>query len=127
MLTKLFAWLSRLLGIAAEESSGANPTKVETGPRYVARGQQDPPESCEPGVLHLVEDGAGQHWLAALQCPCGCGAMIQLPMTPPARPCWQMRGTMQAPTLWPSVRRIRGCRSHFVLRQGRVVWCDDRD
>lgn len=125
MLTKLLAWLLGLFGLGEKSSPPVNSTKSNGGPRYVARCQQDPPESCEPGILYLVDDGAEQHWLAVLRCPCGCRAMIQLPMTPPARPCWQMRGTMQCPTLWPSVRRVNGCRSHFVLQQGRILWCHD--
>lgn len=127
MLTKLLSWLSRRAGNRTEKCPRADLPKAEVGLRYVARGQQDPPESCEPGVLYLVEDGAGQPWLAALRCPCGCHANIQLPMTPPARPRWQISGGTQKPTLWPSVRRTTGCRSHFVLKQGRVIWCDDRD
>ncbi|WP_409557863.1 DUF6527 family protein [Acidovorax sp. K2F] len=125
MFTQLFTWLSRLFGLDAKKSPSVDSDKSVEGPHYVARCQPDPPESCEPGILYLVEDGTEQHWLATLRCPCGCGAMIQLPMTAPAHPCWHMRGTLQSPTLWPSVRRATGCRSHFVLRQGRILWCKD--
>lgn len=124
MLKNIFAWLARLFRDEAAPAA-EQPGVAARGPDFKARKEEDPPDVCDPNILHLVDDGAGRFWLAIFSCPCGCGATIQLPMTPPAHPCWKMRGTMSSPSLWPSVRRTSGCLSHFWIRGGRVHWCHD--
>jgi hypothetical protein len=125
MFKRFIAWFASLFDRRFRPRPSSPPIGSSTGRKFIARAEQDPPGIAEAGILHLVEDDGGQYWLCMLRCPCGCGATIQLPMTPPARPCWQLRGTMQQPTLWPSVRRASGCKSHFVLRKGLVQWCRD--
>jgi hypothetical protein len=63
-------------------------------------------------------------WAAAMICPCGCAEVIELNLLKEARPCWSVQehsdGTV---TLAPSVWRQKGCRSHFLVRHGRIDWC----
>ncbi len=127
MLKRFFRWLAGLFGDASPQARPAPTSSApcEHGAWYVARSDDDVPDEPAAGVLHLIADGSGNHWLAVMRCPCGCGATIQLPMSPPARPCWHLRGNMQAPSLWPSVRRKTGCRSHFVVRGGAILWCHE--
>jgi len=65
----------------------------------------------------------GHDWYAALLCPCGCGSVVELNLLPATRPRWRLRvrpsGTV---SLRPSIWRRVGCRSHFWLLEGRVVW-----
>lgn len=66
----------------------------------------------------------GNEWLAVLLCPCGCGSRIQLNLLQEERPCWKWRVTnSNVVTLVPSVWRKVGCKSHFVIRNGVVLWC----
>lgn len=62
----------------------------------------------------------------AMLCPCGCGETIELNLIQSSHPCWQItwnfNGTI---SLSPSIRRIRRCKSHFFLRNGKVIWCKD--
>ena len=80
------------------------------------------PEELEPGRLYLIGDNSIP-WFAGLICPCGCGAFIRLSLLKDDRPRWRVKrhftGTV---TLDPSIRRKSGCRSHFFVRRGRVVW-----
>jgi hypothetical protein len=102
-------WLRRLLGLRV-------PYRVE----HV----EDVPEDLRAGVVYLV--GEGEHvWCAALACPCGCGATIQLNLVASTRPCWAVRTEprTRTVTLHPSVWRTSGCQSHFFLRAGYVEWC----
>ncbi|MHA6913575.1 DUF6527 family protein [Ralstonia pseudosolanacearum] len=82
---------------------------------------EDLPDQISDGLLYAVGE-SGNYWQAALICPCGCGATIQLPLTQDARPRWLLSGPQKSPTLAPSVHRTVGCRSHFFLRRGRVEW-----
>ena len=65
-------------------------------------------------------------WHVALVCPCGCGATIALNVLPDASPRWRLYESADGPTLSPSVWRTTGCRSHFILRRGGVIWCHGR-
>lgn len=83
----------------------------------------DPPERLKIRTLYLSGD-AKQPWKATLVCPCGCGETIDLNLAPPGRPRWSVINERDGSvTLDPSVWRSRGCRSHFWLRRGQIVWC----
>lgn len=67
-------------------------------------------------------------WFAALLCPCGCGAILQVSLLTDTRPRWCLTehkdGTV---SLHPSVWRVKDCRSHFFLRRGLIEWCSSDD
>jgi hypothetical protein len=81
------------------------------------------PDKLKRAKVYLAGEGKNL-WAAAMICPCGCGEVIELNLLKQARPCWSAQehsdGTI---TLAPSVWRQKGCRSHFLLRQGRIDWC----
>jgi hypothetical protein len=57
-----------------------------------------------------------------MRCPCGCGESIELALIPEATPRWKLSLEQNRPSLSPSVWKRDGCRSHFFLKKGRVVW-----
>lgn len=72
--------------------------------------------------LILVREG-GEEWCVAMQCPCGCGQRVELPLIPEAVPRWSLHiDGRERPTLHPSVWLRDGCRSHYFVRSGKVVW-----
>jgi len=80
------------------------------------------PEKLKRQYLYLI--GAQIPWSAALICPCGCGEVIHISLLSDDSPCWKLRlSAEKLPTLSPSVWRKQGCRSHFFLREGNIVWC----
>jgi len=83
---------------------------------------EEMPETLKPLTVYLC--GEGQYlWAAAMICPCGCKEVINLNLLQKVRPRWSVKehkdGTI---TLTPSVWRQNGCRSHFIVRQGRIEW-----
>jgi len=88
--------------------------------------QEEPPEQPKNKVLYIVlEDELP--WSAAMLCPCGCGEMLHLNLLPDERPRWiHQHGQNQLSSLEPSVHRIKGCRSHFWFRKGKVYWTTDQ-
>jgi hypothetical protein len=81
------------------------------------------PDILKQGSLYLI--GEGTPWSVALLCPCGCGDVIQLSLLDTDSPRWRLSlDGDKLPTLVPSIRRTKGCRSHFFLRRGRVIWSD---
>ncbi len=85
----------------------------------------DEPATLLPNVLYLV--GEEEKWAAVFLCPCGCQKPVWLNLLRGHRPRWSISVTTKGvPTVSPSVNRQVGCRSHFFLRSGRIVWCKRR-
>ena len=85
------------------------------------------PDRLTPATVYVL--GEKQYlWSVALLCPCSCGEALHMSLHDDSRPRWRIRdhrdGTV---TLFPSVWRKVGCRSHFFLRRGRVEWCSAWD
>jgi hypothetical protein len=84
---------------------------------------EDFPDKLERAKVYLAGEGDNL-WAASMICPCGCGEVIELNLLKQARPCWSAQehpdGTI---SLAPSVWRQKGCRSHFLVRHGRIDWC----
>lgn len=98
-----------------------------SGPRYSAVfvTEHPKPEFLMPRMLIVIGGPGFQKW-CYLQCPCGCGETIMLPLMPNQKPRWHVeidRWTL--PTVYPSVRRLDGCYSHFWIRRGTIEWCLD--
>lgn len=84
------------------------------------------PDLLDPKAVYIL--GQGRHlWFVALLCPCGCNEVLQVSLLPDAKPKWSLieHADDGSITLQPSVWRKIGCRSHFFLRRGRVLWCSE--
>jgi hypothetical protein len=72
----------------------------------------------------LAREG-GEDWCVGLRCPCGCGRRIELLVVVEAKPRWDVvADSKHRVTLNPSVWINDGCKSHFILRAGRIHWCE---
>ncbi len=64
-----------------------------------------------------------EDWAVAFRCPCGCGKRLELLLIEEAKPHWSISiGKGYKPTLHPSVWLKGGCKSHFWLRNGKIIW-----
>ena len=80
------------------------------------------PSSLPPRDLVLLTED-GEPWSVAMMCPCGCGQRVELPLLRKVSPRWSLQvDKLRRPTLLPSVWLRDGCRSHYFVRSGRVVW-----
>lgn len=60
---------------------------------------------------------------ALFRCPCGCHHVISLSLQKIHNPSWRVHKNLSnRPTLFPSVWQIKGCQSHFWIKDGRVYW-----
>lgn len=91
-------------------------------PTYRWKRVEDRPEKLERSMVYLIGD-TRHPWQAAMVCPCGCGAEIDLSMVKDDSPSWSSSISAEGRiTLHPSVWRTKGCRSHFILKEGSVSW-----
>lgn len=74
----------------------------------------------QPGDVAGVVRGRPRSVVIA--CPDGCGDTLVINLDPRAGKAWRldMRGGV---TLYPSVWREDGCRSHFIVWRDHVLWC----
>ena len=81
------------------------------------------PDSLADGVGYVVGE-QGHEWHVVMACPCGCGSSIYLNLLPDDRPRWELiRHADKTFSLYPSVWRTSGCRSHFFVRRSRIECC----
>lgn len=96
------------------------------GPRrkVVVCASESPLNKIGSRNLYLMRDG-GEDWSVSFLCPCGCRDRIELLLIQEATPHWRINiAGAAAPTLYPSVYKKSGCKSHFWIQKGHVLWVD---
>lgn len=80
------------------------------------------PSLLKPNILYVLTEDE-EPWEAKMVCPCGCSSVLDLNLLPDGHPQWRFSADPQGrATLHPSVWRQVGCKSHFFLRAGKIVW-----
>lgn len=93
------------------------------GSKYRIKFVKEEPLYLKDSVLYVVGEN-GFSVFSLLSCPCGCKNKIYLNMLPGKKPKWTLKEAAGIPTLSPSVWRKVGCKSHFFLKSGEIVWAD---
>jgi hypothetical protein len=79
-----------------------------------------------PGDAVIVERGRPR--LLMLACPCGCGEEFPVNLDPRAGPAWRLyRDRRDRLTVFPSVWRESGCRSHYIIWGDKIFLFGGRD
>ncbi len=87
---------------------------------YNAKHVSDLPNEYDNRTIYLLGE-SGNTWSIAFVCPCGCGDIVQLNALRDVKPSWSVQ-RIKPITLYPSIWRTVGCKSHFFIKYGRVVW-----
>ncbi len=100
-----------------------------TGPARKVRwrGAGEYRDQAEP-LLEQAGDAAsiirGRMRALLIKCPDGCGETLVINLDGRAGKAWAIDLRHESVTLYPSVWRENGCRSHFILWRDIIVWCD---
>lgn len=89
---------------------------------YEKASNQEPCNGYGEIVLkdNVIYGIADEH-IMLFKCPCQCGDIMNIPVNFKDGSQWAM--TLDAGiTLSPSLHRTTGCRSHFFIKKGEVVW-----
>lgn len=81
-----------------------------------------PEETLSPRHIYYIgmEDNK---WCILFLCPCGCEETIYLNTLLNDKPRWTIRQeSKQIFSIHPSIHRRVGCRSHFFIRESKVVF-----
>ncbi len=92
--------------------------------QYSVRFVPDLPARLARGHLYVVGDANQCHY-ASMACPKGaCKINLNMNLLPDDHPVWRLRVNAEGrPTLHPSVWRTKDCGCHFVMREGKLIWC----
>jgi hypothetical protein len=94
--------------------------KKNYGRRIGYKYIEDLPEHLEYNLIYIVGE-KNYSWMVALKCPCGCRAIVQLNLLKGVFPSWRLSFKRGLITIKPSILRIVGCRSHFIITKGRII------
>lgn len=75
-----------------------------------------------PGSTALVHRGVDR--AIVMTCPDGCGETLTVNLDKRTGPAWRIYNNAKGVSLFPSVWRETGCKSHFIVWQSRIYWCD---
>jgi hypothetical protein len=90
---------------------------------YMVKQADETPDLLVENHFYLVGQ-KGYIWCGVMLCPCGCKKTIHLNLLPKGSPKWAYRiEKNKTISIYPSIWRSSGCRSHFFLNQGKIHWC----
>lgn len=77
------------------------------------------------GAVEWSRDGNGKVTNLHYLCPCGCGAVGNVPVNKEGKVehAWAWDGNKELPTLAPSIQMLTQCRWHGFLRKGVWISC----
>jgi hypothetical protein len=78
----------------------------------------------KPGDTLIVERGRPRNLVIC--CPCGCGEKFPVNLDERVGPAWRLWQNQRPSwtTVFPSVWRDTGCRSHFIIWRGSILLFD---
>jgi hypothetical protein len=89
--------------------------------KYKYRNVDDIPSKLESDIIYIVQEGTEPETLAFM-CPCGCTEPVYLNLLKDTSPYWSYKIEKRKISIFPSVVRRKGCRSHYCIRRGYIVW-----
>lgn len=83
---------------------------------------EDVPDKIKSGIFYLIEN-QGYCWQSVMECPCGCKAPLYMNHVEDFEPNWSYKiNEKNKISLYPSINRMVGCKSHFWLIDGKIKW-----
>jgi|SRR5882724_8528874 len=99
--------------------------RTRPGPRFRAQYVAELPQAPAPWTVYIGRDSDKQVWGGVLRCPCGCEQNIHLNFIRGHDAVWSYRVQKNnVVTISPSIWKKRGCRSHFFIREGMLIWAN---
>lgn len=102
----------------------ARAKKIALKPQVAYRHEANPLLTA-PGATSVVFRGVARS--VAMACPDGCGEQLTINLDSRAGPAWRYYAEGADFSLFPSVWRETGCKSHFIVWRSKIYWCDWND
>lgn len=121
-LKKLYQWFIGLfIGQSTPSIDGGFIASVKTD-IFKHNFVDDFPEDIVEKKVYIVGEN-NFYWVLVFKCPCGCSKTINLNLLKDASPNWKFTiGEDNLITIRPSIWRNTGCKSHFFITEGSIIW-----
>src|SRR5260370_40124251 len=90
---------------------------------FELRFADEEPDVIKQRELYLLSSD-GFRWAGVFVCPCGGGEIVWLNLIDGEdRPTWAIHQHLSGSfSIRPAISRQVGCKSHVIIRRGRVLW-----
>jgi len=112
MLRKLFKWFLALF---------RKKKCYEKNNLYKYIFIEDVPHHAEDRTLYFIGE-QNYYWQFVMVCPCGCKSLLHMNLMSDEAPYWTYIIRNDLVSITPSIDRIVGCRSHFFIKEGKIIW-----
>lgn len=83
------------------------------------------PDNLKKDIIYVVGEIRFVKW-AYMRCPCGCNDSIMLSLDKNNFPSWSVKqDKLGRATISPSINKLDGCRSHFLIKKGKLIWAQN--
>lgn len=114
LLKELFNWFTNLFRLKQT---------VANSEYYKLVFVSELPEIPSEKVVYVEGDEKLEdYWYALFKCPCGCSDNIMLNLMDDAEPRWKVSIENSDFSISPSIWKTEKCKSHFWLRNRRIIW-----
>lgn len=114
MLKLLFNWIFRLFRSITSQ-------KTAIDELYKFEFVDDVPDQPQFKTVYFVGEKK-YYWQSIMLCPCGCKSLLYMNLMQDMNPYWTFKIDKNKISLSPSVDRFVGCKSHFFLKDGKIIW-----
>jgi Family of unknown function (DUF6527) len=89
---------------------------------YQYKFVEDVPDLLKLGTLYIINNN-NFPWQVAMLCPCGCKKILHMNLMKDHNPRWRFKiDNKNKISLHPSIWRTVGCKSHFFVKKGKILW-----
>ncbi|MFK7107986.1 DUF6527 family protein [Flavobacterium oreochromis] len=113
MLRRIFDWLTSFF---IKEKP-----KIYEDESYSFEFVDDVPDNPKDKVLYLIGED-GYFWQFVVVCPCGCKSLLYMNLMDDEAPFWKYDINDGLISITPSIDRKVGCKSHFFIKKGIIIW-----
>ena len=90
--------------------------------RYRYQFVEDIPDAIQPRIIYIIQNN-GYAWQLVILCPCGCRKNLHMNLTEEYKPSWKFKvDKRKRISIYPSIHRMVGCKSHFFIKKGKIIW-----
>lgn len=111
MLQKLYKWFIKFFF----------KKELDKYKRYGFQFVNEIPDIPKKNILYFIGEEE-YYWQFVMLCPCGCNSLLHMNLMDDYKPYWSYKINNGLISITPSIDRMVGCKSHFFVKEGQIIW-----
>ena len=89
---------------------------------YSYKFEEDVPDKFNSRTIYIISND-NFHWQVVMLCPCRCNKTLHMNLIKGNHPNWRFEiDKKKLISVYPSINRTVGCKSHFFIKKGKIIW-----